>query len=78
MVPVAEFRWDRAPFGAVVEPPNDGLDRAPVVFAPTRPTQLDRRHRCFELGLLIIGQDLHCLSSAIPAESRASGRFAKC
>ena len=78
MVPVAQFRRDRAPFGAVVEPPDDGLDGASVFLARARAAQLDRGDRRFEFRPLGVGQDLHRLSPAIAAENQNFRRFAKC
>jgi hypothetical protein len=61
VVPVAEFGGDRTPFGSVVEPPNDCLDRTTVFLARTRATDLDRSDCGFELGLLGVAEYCHAL-----------------
>src|SRR5260370_12637447 len=45
VMPVAELRGDRTPFGAVVEPPDDRFDRAPILGAWTRATNVRRCDR---------------------------------
>ena len=54
MVPVAKFSRDRAPFGAVVEPPDDRLDGATLRLAWACTAQADRRDCRLELGPLRI------------------------
>src|ERR1700722_4635499 len=77
MVPVAQFRRDRAPLGTVAEAPDNGLDRAPVFLARAGPTQLDRGDRRLEFGPLGVGQYWHRLSPVILPENRNFSRFAK-
>jgi hypothetical protein len=77
MVPVAQFRRDRAPFGTVVEAPDNGLDRAPVFLARACPTQLDRGGSRFEFAPLGVGQYCHRLSPVILPGNRKFSRFAK-
>ena len=77
VVPVAKLGRDRAPFGTIVEPLNDGLDGAPLLFARAGPAQFHRRNRRFELSPLVIGQHLHGLTPAKGAERSDFPQFAK-
>src|SRR5579859_7502745 len=72
VVPVAQFRRDGTPLGAVVQPPDDRLDRPSILDPWPRPTDLHRDDRRFKLRPLGIGQDLHRLSSANPNHTTPS------
>src|SRR4051794_37711130 len=63
MVPIAKFRWDRTPFRAIVDPPDDRFDST-TVFSP-RPctTDVGRRDRRLEFRPLRARQNLHRLST---------------
>src|SRR6185312_85411 len=60
------FSRDRPPFGTVVEPPDDRFNRAPILLAGPRATNLHRHNRRFELRPLGIRQDLHRLATPMP------------
>jgi hypothetical protein len=62
VMPVAKFGRDRSPFGAIVQPPDDRLDRAPILAAWTGTTNVGRSNRCFEFRPLGIRQNTRCLS----------------
>src|SRR6185437_1208875 len=66
MVPIAQFSRDRPPFGTVVEPPDNRFNRAPILLAGPRATNLHRHNRRFELRPLGIRQDLHRLATPMP------------
>src|SRR6185312_769538 len=57
---------DRPPFGTVVEPPDNRFNRAPILLAGPRATNLHRHNRRFELRPLGIRQDLHRLATPMP------------
>src|SRR6185437_7139097 len=42
MVPIAQFSRDRPPFGTVVEPPDNRFNRAPILLARPRTTNVHR------------------------------------
>src|SRR4051794_25760625 len=63
MMPIAKLGRDRAPLGAIVEPPNDRLDRAPILGPGPCATNVRGRNRRLELGPLGIRQNLHRLST---------------
>src|SRR3982074_1457704 len=70
VMPVAELRWDRTPFGPVVEPPDDRFDRAPILGAWTRATNVRRCDRGFKFRPLGIRQNSHLVSPPMPNEIR--------
>src|SRR5712664_598496 len=67
---VAQLRGDRTPFCAVVEPPDDRFDRAPILGAWTRAANVRRCDRGFKFRQLGIRKDRHLVSPPMPNEIR--------
>src|SRR3954470_10086601 len=62
MVPIAEFGRDRTPFRAIVDAPDDRLDRTTVFSPRPRATNVRRRDRRLKFRPLRVCHDSHHLA----------------